>query len=493
MLSDAVLAWQKLKKGTEDDLTKSLTKKIEAMSGTLSYHAHSEVHLRDYDANRVNPPRIDILLSPAEDKKKNIEPTTPYAVIEFGLHGMDWSKKLDQNVKCLDRMVTGNLATDTLEFQQPILCGVVTIEAEEGEPFAFKIGVFLCSRRDLRDPDDVFRMSLLWHAQTGDLDEASRLFGNILRGTRDFQFWVSEKGCLETTNKYEYLSTSCCRCTLAEDGSEVVLRSYDNRVRTSNRNPEIYLDADCQQEAGVGKTLEVVTLVTSENREDPKDLDKEISSKDLNTLETTMWKQGGRRSLQIISTPYRKGYHVPNSPAAFIPVILQLQKLQQLDYVHGDIRAFNTVFGIDSSEGWLIDFDFGGKEGQTRFPKGYKTMLEDARRIGKELNPIEKFHDWHSLGRMIFEVFDYNKSAMDDATKELFSSNSEVWTRLRKPPSDEQISELVGLLDKIKDVSLEPDPSFQQFLEEITEQQTGNNGAVKTMAAATGTPKLKNR
>jgi len=108
--------------------------------------------------------------------------------------------------------------------------------------------------------------------------------------------------------------------------------------------------------------------------------------------------------LKIIATPYRKGGHVAKTPKAFLPIIAQLEELHDKDFVHGDIRAFNTVFGENPDEGWLIDFDFGGKAEETRYPKGYRTVLVDGTRYGESEEYIMKWHDWYALTRLIFHV-----------------------------------------------------------------------------------------
>ena len=108
---------------TEDKLTKVISRRTSTLSEDLGYFAHPEVYLNDTDDNKKNPPRIDILLSPSKEKVPgaDAENSTPYAVIEFGLNGMDWSKKLDQNVKYIDRMVKGNLTNKSLSFELPIV------------------------------------------------------------------------------------------------------------------------------------------------------------------------------------------------------------------------------------------------------------------------------------------------------------------------------------------------------------------------------------
>ena len=75
--------------------------------------------------------------------------------------------------------------------------------------------------------------------------------------------------------------------------------------------------------------------------------------------------------------------------------------MMQATYVHGDIRAFNTVF--EGSKGFLIDFDFGGKKVEQLFyPQGYNQLLPDGFRKGKGGMKIEAWHDWSALGWLIF-------------------------------------------------------------------------------------------
>jgi hypothetical protein len=81
------------------------------------------------------------------------------------------------------------------------------------------------------------------------------------------------------------------------------------------------------------------------------------------------WSEG---KLLVIAAPYREGRHCAQTPAEFEPIISELEKLHKAGFVHGDIRGFNTVFTDVPGHGWLIDFDFGGKEDEatTVYPEG---------------------------------------------------------------------------------------------------------------------------
>ena len=122
--------------------------------------------------------------------------------------------------------------------------------------------------------------------------------------------------------------------------------------------------------------------------------------------------------LLIIATPYREGVHVATKPSMFLPIIEQLETLHNKGYVHGDIRAFNCVFGT-VKKGWLIDFDFGGKkiDKKPNYPSGYNQLLPDGHRVGKARCEILKKDDWYAMGRLIFDIH-FLKQPEDDEVQE---------------------------------------------------------------------------
>eukprot|EP00980_Cylindrotheca_fusiformis_P020224 scaffold7312_cov97-Cylindrotheca_fusiformis.AAC.3 len=201
-----------------------------------------------------------------------------------------------------------------------------------------------------------------------------------------------------------------------------MLRSYDNRFRKTNRSPAVYLSPDCSKVVGDVRTI--VEIPGVQDEAEPDECHKN----------ERFWYRSGR-NLLIIAVPYRRGSHVATSPGAFLPIIDQLGSLHKEGFVHGDIRAFNTVFGEKKSEGWLIDFDFGGKVDQANHPKGhraglvdglrlghgddeardedgevpvypegYRSILVDGHRRGKAKSRILKSDDWYALGKLIFAV-----------------------------------------------------------------------------------------
>ncbi|KAG7357994.1 hypothetical protein IV203_014581 [Nitzschia inconspicua] len=167
-----------------------------------------------------------------------------------------------------------------------------------------------------------------------------------------------------------------------------VLRCYDNRTWKTDRNPEVYL-------SGVVGDVEVIFGDTNfgnhyvDATEPPNQFEQ-------------LW-NGSSQDLLVIAVPYRHGRHYAKSPAEFLPIVDQLQALHRAGFVHGDIRGYNTVFK-DDKEGWLIDFDFGGKINMQTYPKGYNRNLDDGRRLGYEGDIITKYHDWFALGKLMFSI-----------------------------------------------------------------------------------------
>jgi hypothetical protein len=185
-----------------------------------------------------------------------------------------------------------------------------------------------------------------------------------------------------------------------------VLRSYDSRFRPTNRSPEIYLSQEPHN-----TVVEDVTEVLQVPEEDGSACSNEADGFGVtksSSFDNSFWNKKAGRSLLVIATPYRHGGHVAKTPKAFLPIIDQLEMLHKKGFVHGDIRAFNTVFGVEEDQGWLIDFDFGGTPGRM-YPTGYHWVLPDGIRVGDGVAKasgyrIQSFHDWYALGRLIFEV-----------------------------------------------------------------------------------------
>ena len=110
-----------------------------------------------------------------------------------------------------------------------------------------------------------------------------------------------------------------------------------------------------------------------------------------------LWQRNGR--LLIISVPYRHGRHYAQRISDFVPILKHLIHIHKYGKVHGDIRAFNTVFK-DKKNGWLIDLDFGGVAGEVDYPKNFNfTKLDDGKRL-HATGKIQKFHDYYALWKV---------------------------------------------------------------------------------------------
>lgn len=212
-----------------------------------------------------------------------------------------------------------------------------------------------------------------------------------------------------------------------------MLRSYDNRVRRTYRSDTVYLE--CKEV--VGETKVIFQRPPDGERPDAEN-DESLEDED------RFWNEN--KSFKIISTPYRDGGHLAKSFGAFLPIIEQLEKLHEAGFVHGDIRAFNTVFGLNETEGWLIDFDFGGKiTNSPKYPPGYRSTLDDGRRRGSEKGVITKWHDWYALFYLIFEVHSMRAPPFNDLeeTKTLSYEIQTMKTNFGIYNTDEQIEALI--------------------------------------------------
>ncbi len=76
--------------------------------------------------------------------------------------------------------------------------------------------------------------------------------------------------------------------------------------------------------------------------------------------------------------------------------------MQELGYVHADIRLNNIVFTLEGRS-HLIDFDLAIPVGQHKYPKGY-AFLRERHRDAKEGNIVKKEHDIYSMRKVILIV-----------------------------------------------------------------------------------------
>jgi hypothetical protein len=143
----------------------------------------------------------------------------PYVVFEFGLHSEDWFRKLDQGFKYLNRMCNPEKLSNKIVFAKPLLLAIVTITKPGPDHFDFRMGVFLCSRKQNAD----YRVSLLFRHRSTTLQDASHAFGRLLHVALSFYQWRNNKPAEDSNDDdYEYLSSNCCRVKDKHGGKEMV-------------------------------------------------------------------------------------------------------------------------------------------------------------------------------------------------------------------------------------------------------------------------------
>ena len=107
------------------------------------------------------------------------------------------------------------------------------------------------------------------------------------------------------------------------------------------------------------------------------------------------------KDLVVVSYARRRGKHNATSVGQFGDIVRQLRRLHDDGICHGDIRAFNMLFG--PTESCLIDFDFAGRPGEKVYPEGFNVDLADCTRHAKARasKPIQFEHDWYSLASVM--------------------------------------------------------------------------------------------
>ena len=242
-----------------------------------------------------------------------------------------------------------------------------------------------------------------------------------------------------------------------------MLRSYDSRFRETDRSPAIYLDIQCKDL--VGGEVSVVEKSPAEGSTEASVCDDDA-----------FWSSSSTTHLQIIALPYKNGKHYATNPTDFIRIIDQLEKLHSLGYVHGDIRAFNVLFG---DEGSLIDFDFGGIPGKA-YPQGYKQMLSDGWRLGtgdskrNNNNKLQFYHDWFALGGLMFNIHSWKPpNSVSDASRLRYFELRDKWSDLGSTPTAAEIEKLKEDLNYFNEQHWTVCPSivFAEDLADFQEQK----------------------
>ena len=180
-----------------------------------------------------------------------------------------------------------------------------------------------------------------------------------------------------------------------------VLRAYDNRVRPTPRTPNLYIKPGNVPNTKA-TTVFHMRLEASNGSVLPfgQECNPEPANELTNTMSNHLFDAGVQ--LQVISVPFQKGKHFCTSPKQAVSLIEDLERLHNANLVHGDIRAMNCVFHDQGSK--LIDYDFGGTHGEVKYPKNYRTVLKDGKRVASAEQTgttIYKWHDTYALVQLL--------------------------------------------------------------------------------------------
>ena len=246
-----------------------------------------------------------------------------------------------------------------------------------------------------------------------------------------------------------------------------VLRTHDSRLCQSKRSPAIDLDQNSSSILGEGASY--------------SDTIFSIDSATHNSFGIRCsWPLSQKTLIQVVSTPYREGSHLAMRPKHFLPIIAQLQDLHGLGFVHGDIRAFNTVFSNEVDfPAYLIGFDLGGQHGKATYPKCYQRQLDDGSRIGVGGGKLLKWHDWNAMGKLIFFI---HKIVPPEGVAYHYDDYAlkEFWTSgISTDPSQDDIDKLEWHLQRLNEAGWRVVKSdlFSQCFDGTTEPGFTKKGA----------------
>ena len=210
------------------------------------------------------------------------------------------------------------------------------------------------------------------------------------------------------------LDLQCTKITLINFGDKQLYRSFDNRLRYTERRPDLY-ESDSDIFGASTTVLDISDTPTKHGA------DVLLFGQKHHEARTPDWLWDYQGRLKILATKFHKGVHYAARPEHFLPIVAHLNELHRGGFVHGDIRAFNMVLHYEDSNkpsGKLIDFDYGGKVTMDdtqdagngylnpKYPSGYVHHLEDGLRLGRPDEAITISHDWYALGFIIFDLYD---------------------------------------------------------------------------------------
>ena len=181
--------------------------------------------------------------------------------------------------------------------------------------------------------------------------------------------------------------------------------------------------------------------------------------------------------IQVIAVPYIPGNHVCKSPKQALSLVAFMKLLHESGNVHGDIRAFNIVFGDDKN----FDFDFGGRENTVKYPPGYVSALDDGVRIGKPCVEISKEHDIHALAHVL--------GLLHTLSEEESADQALTFLRLGRSETLEELEHHCRNL-RMQGAVFLPNRIFQKFLDDLV-ATAKTVGQTETGAAVTPSKEIK--
>ena len=126
------------------------------------------------------------------------------------------------------------------------------------------------------------------------------------------------------------------------------------------------------------------------------------------------WKEHkGPFGTAVLRYPFIEGNPYTPSIPGWLKILLQIQKMHEINFVHGDLLPRNVLFDRAGEDGFVIDFDLSREEGAT-YVLGYNYGdFQYYRHDGaKEGLKMMKEHDLYSLRQMSTFFFDLEVSAV---------------------------------------------------------------------------------
>jgi serine/threonine protein kinase len=283
-----------------------------------------------------------------------------------------------------------------------------------------------------------------------------------------------------------------------------VFRCYDNRLRYTDRRPDVYLESYIFPRA-----KEFFRIKDSERP--ILNFGKQDFCDDYDHSNDPDWLWKFRGQLMVISTQYLHGKHYAESPLQLLALVLHLEQLHSIGYFHGDIRGYNIVFQkeanvgnkdrdnvLEGHRGYLIDFDFAGNKGaeSTKYPRAYQRSLPDGSRLGKAGDKITLHHEWFSLKHILFDL--HIMVSPDDPTTALINKRQSLLLKFAADgaPTEAEIQDLKEFLVEIHQHGwkIVPSASFKIQLQEhgLYEQPSSPAVARTGTNHATGSPEKAN-